>query len=77
MKVAFSSELPISALNDALLINKHGDEYKITHLALKVEDNCRIAIAVQMVDIDSGGYATVNFNDLADWECQLRLAPSL
>jgi hypothetical protein len=77
MKVAISSELPISALNNALLINKHGNEYRIMHLALKVEDNCRIAIAVQMVDTDSGGYITVDFNDLTDWECQLRLAPNL
>jgi hypothetical protein len=76
MKVAISSELPLSTLNDALLINKHGDEYRLMHLALKVDDNCRIAITAQMVDTDSGGYITVDFNDLADWECQLRLAPN-
>jgi hypothetical protein len=77
MKVAISSELPLSALNDAILINKHGNEYRLMHLTLRIEDGRRITIAAQIVDTDSGGYITVDFNDLADWECQLRLAPNL
>lgn len=71
MKLAPLSQLPISAIDGALLINKEGTEYVVTNLKIKVDSDYKLVIVAEIYHrSDPKRFMYIDFDKLNDWECQ-------
>ena len=75
MKIDGNSQLPLTALKGALLINEHGAEFRIEDFVVQLDDVTDIWVSLREYDKDGellAGSIGVSFSSIKSWTIQLQ-----
>lgn len=72
MKLAPLTQLPISAIDGAILVNEEGAEFVVVNLKIKIDSEYKLVIVAEVYyrDDDFKRLMYIDFDKLNNWECQ-------
>jgi len=75
MKIDGNSQLPLTALKGALLINEHGAEFRIDDFVVQLDDVTDVMVSLREYDKDGelrDGAIWISFSSIKSWTIQLQ-----
>ena len=75
MKIDGNSQLPLTALKGALLINEHGAEFRIDDFVVQLDDVTDVMVSLREYDKDGelrDGSVWISFPSIKSWTIQLQ-----
>lgn len=74
MQIEKCSAIKLDVLKGALLTNKNGAEFRISHFEVNLEDLKSIHVVIYELD-DKSGKVSIAWNSIQDWSIQFQTFP--
>ena len=72
MKIGNDSQLPLTALKGALLINEQGAEFRIHDFYVNLDDVTKVMVSLKGHDEEGGTGGSVYWDSIKSWKIQLQ-----
>ena len=72
MKIGDDSQLPLTALQGALLTNEHGAEFRIHDFFVNLGDVTKVMVSLKGHDEEGGTGGSVYWDSIKSWTIQLQ-----